>query len=812
MFKSHPLATHFIVFIVLPAIVVAVFAARMLYSSLPQTQGDLAVAGLKAQVTVARDEYGVPHVEATQDSDAYFALGFVHAQDRMWQLELQRRMAQGRLSEILGRDAVRQDIWFRTLGLGEAAASSWQVLPPRSRNALSAYAAGINAWLATRQRLPVEFTVYGIEPQPWRVEDSLAWMKFFSLDLSGNLNAEIERYLTAQYLSPDYRDFLHAGYPKDAPVTVPGNAANKALSALLDLRKEAELRFQVGGAFVGSNAWVVSGDHTKSGNPIVANDPHLGLQMPSLWYAVSLKSPDLSVSGMSLVGLPLIVFGQNGDIAWAGTNMMADTQDLYVEQLNPSNPQQYKVGDTWNDFEVRTESIQVRADFPAFLRKPLKPVVVQIRKSRHGPVVSDVVGVLDQPIALRWMALEPDDTTFDAFLGLHYAKNWEDFQSAMAQQITPPLNMLYADRNKNIGYLGVGRIPIRKKGQGTVPVPGWTDEYEWASAIPFESMPRSFNPDTGYLVSANNRVVGDEYPYFISDDWAPPSRAQRIEGLLLSQFADGRKLDNETMQSMQADIVSLPAARLLPYLTAVRPLNAGQEVAIAKLSEWRGQMSVDSAAAAIFNVWMRHLRTALFADEVARFWNKPQQMSYMDSVVGKTSLDQVREALEDKAPHWCDDVDTQVRESCSDILQKSLGAALAELTKLKGADPEDWKWGGVQQTDYAHVPFGEVKTLLSVFSRRVPNGGSLDTINVAGSFFRDSVGYLQNFGPGFRQVMEIGGDRTIHTYMNSTGQSGHILSPYYDNMVLPFRDGEFHSMGEDALQRNAEVLKLRPAT
>ncbi len=812
MLKSNPLAIRIIVFIIAPTIIGGIVAGRYLNSSLPQTRGELVVPGLRSVVTVSRDQHGVPYIAGENESDVYFAMGFVHAQDRLWQLELQRRMAQGRLSELFGKNSVRQDVWFRTLGLYEAGASSWDALSDQARGVLSAYSAGVNAWLATGRPLPAEFSLFEVRPEPWTPQDSLAVIKIFALDLAGNLNSEIERFLASQALDQVHLDALQAGYPKDAPLTVAErrSGTEKALAALLQLGKETEAELQIGGKFVGSNAWAVSGRLTDSGAPILANDPHLGLQIPSLWYAVSLKAPALHVSGMSLVGLPLVVFGENGDIAWAGTNMMADTQDLFVEQLNASNPRQYRAGDVWQDFETRTEEINVRADFPSFLRKPLKPIVIQVRKTRHGPVISDSVGAFEQPVALRWTALEPSDTTFEAFLGLHHATCWDDFKRAMARQVAPALNMLYADKANNIGYLAAGRIPIRKRGEGTVPAPGWTDEYDWVSAIPVDQLPQRLNPDEGYLVSANNRIVGDAYPYFISKDWASPARAQRIEQLLRDRIAAGGKLDIKAMQLMQADTVSLPAVGLLPYLTALRPADDLQAAALKELASWKGDMAEDSPAASIFHAWTRHLRQALFADEMAHHWNKFQESTYLDSVVDHTSLDQIRQALTDPSPDWCDDATTPERESCEEILRRSLSAALSELQKLKGSDVGDWKWGSVQSTEYSHPPFDTIKPLRSFFGRQAASGGSPDTVNVAASYFRESDGYIKTFGAGFRQVMEMGQSRTEHTFMNSTGQSGHFLSPHYDDMVQPFRRAEFYSIDPVQTPAEASVLRLQP--
>jgi penicillin amidase len=808
MFKSYPLLSRFLLFVVLP--VAATLMACFLYlrGSLPAAGGRVIGAGVSQPVEITRDENGVAFVNARTDRDAFFAIGYLHAQDRMWQLELERHMAAGRLSEVFGRDAVPQDAWMRALGLYESAEQSWSRLSPEARSSLSAYAAGINAWLAEGHVLPPEFIALGLRPEPWREVDSLAWSKVFALNLSNNMWNETSNMIASQYLSKEQMvDLL--GYSQSdlsAAAATEGVMSERAATGLLALREGLESRLKIGGRYVGSNAWVVSGRLMRDGQAALANDPHLGVQMPSPWYVARLKGDRLNVSGMTLVGLPVVIFGQNGDIAWGGTSMMADVQDLYIEQPNPADPTQYKRGDGWASFGVRSEVINVRADFPASFREPAEPVRVQFRRTLDGPVISDIIGAFDQPVALRWTALDPDDASYESFLRVNYARDWDTFKDSFQTYVAPALNMLYADKSNNIGSLGVGRIPVRSKGEGRLPVPAWTNEYRWTGYIPFEDWPQRFNPGEGYIVSANNNPVGPDYPHFISADWAPPNRARRIEQLLQEEVSKGEPISLDYLGRMQGDTVDLGVRGLLDYLKRVSPNGEEQRKALGYLQNWDGNMSRESQAAAIFFVWARHLREELFSTALKDSWNRQRQSAQMERVVSATSYDQILHALTEQPSAWCG----AAGGSCAPLLGRSLDATIDELKKLRGSDADSWRWGDIHHALYEHMPFSRMTWLDSVFERKVPSGGSPDTINVANAVYERGVGYDQTFSAGFRQIIQVNGPATRHMYMNSTGQSGNVLSAHYDDMVKPFRDVQYRVLDGGAAARGGADLTIMP--
>jgi len=808
---SNALIVRMAFFVVLPVFVIAGCGFWHLRQSLPQQQGEIALQVSKP-VSVERDSLGVPRIVATTDRDAFFAMGVVHAQDRMWQLELQRRIAQGRLSEIFGKESIQQDIWFRTLGLARSTHSAWASLSPEARQSLQAYAEGINSWLASDPVLPVEFSMLGIKPEPWTVYDSLAWAKVFALNLGGNYQREIERLLTAQVVDPAKLSVLFPEYPKDASTTTAtlGRDQSEKIEHFMRLQGEVESQLQIGGRYVGSNAWVVSGKLTGNGASLMANDPHLGLQIPSLWYMASLKGDRIDVHGATLVGLPVVIFGRNQKVAWGGTNLMADAQDLYFEQVKPEDSSRYRINGEWVAFGVRDESIRVKQDFPAFLRNPLKPLRIRVRLSRHGPVISDMFDVFDQPVALRWTALDPNDTSYDAFFHLNYARDWASFQEALRYHVAPALSLVYADRDGNIGYTAAGRVPLRAAGDGTVPVSGWNDEHEWTGSIPFEEMPRSYNPESGFLVSANNKPVGDDYPYLISRDFASSSRANRITALLQQAVATGKPLDLQTMRRIQSDSHSEPARKLLARLLQHKPSNELQRRAYTFLTAWDGDMSSDSQAATIFNVWTRHLKRELLADDLNGPWNRNRKGGYTRGVIDSLDIDSLHRLLDHGKGQWCDDLSTaDNKEACDDTLNASLDRALQEILKVNGDESmESWAWGELHETLYQHMPFSQAKVLRNVFQRRIGNGGSPDSINVA-THTLDQSRYIQDFGAGFRQLVALAPDKIEHLYMNSTGQSGNVLSEHYDDMIERFRNVEYLSIS-GGRKANGKVLMLVP--
>ncbi len=801
-FRTHPVAARLILLVAIPLLALASWIWLELRGSLPPEAVTRITSGVSSPVDIERDAQGAVHIRAKTDSDAFFAVGYAQAQDRLWQLEVQRRMARGELSEVFGKDSIDADVWLRTLGLHASARSAWTTLSAPARASLTAYTAGINARIAETDKLPVEFRLLGLKPQPWTEMDSLAWVKVFALDLGGNYRREMDYYLTRSLLGEDRAATFFPGYRSATQATVPAAtpSADTGLQAMADTHRRVLASLHLALPNTGSNAWVIGGKHTTDGGALLANDPHLGLQIPSLWYAVSLETPTLHSSGMSLVGLPLVVFGRNDHIAWGGTNMMADTQDLFFERTD-ANGDRYDTDGGWIPFEQRTETIRVRAEFPDVLRRQYAPVTLHVRSTRHGPIISDQFAVFDRPVALRWTGLDPDDSSYEAFFRLNYAKDWTQFRSALDHLVAPAMNMLYADRAGNIGYIGAGRIPLRRQGEGTLPVPGWDPAYGWKGSVPSAEWPQRYNPPEGYLISANDGINDADYPYFVSHDWASPARARRIRQLIQAGIGAGKTFDVADMERMQADTLDLNVAAMMATLRNRLPPDGHSSRAAQYLAHWDGNTQADSQAASIFHAWMRQLRQQLYSNPLQGDWNNPQRTRQLRRLAGTVRLEQLEQSLRNDDGHWCSAAKTanSALPACDAVLATSLTAALNELHKLRGDwSMDSWGWGQLHRTVYAHPPMSHIKPLRPLFERRIDNGGSADAINVASADFSDAEGYLQKFGAGFRQVIAMSRNRIRHEYMNSTGQSGNVMSRHYDDMVEPFQKVRYYPLSPAA--------------
>jgi penicillin amidase len=797
--RRTPLRTTLSVLLWLSLLVVALALGALLYlrGSLPQVRGTLTLPGLSDTVEIVRDAHAVPHIYAQNAEDALFALGFVHAQDRLFQMDFQRRVGAGRLSEVLGEATLETDRFLRTLGVYRVAERTLPNLTAQARGALDAYTEGVNAFLATRRGpLPPEFLILGYEPEPWAPADSLVWLKMMAWDLSGNWDDELLRARLLRLLPPERVAELWPPYPGDAPVVLPDfRALYRELP--LDALWAASPKPLPPGA--GSNNWVLSGEHTATGAPMLANDPHLGLQAPSLWYFAHLSAPDLEVIGATLPGLPFVVLGRTDCIAWGFTNTGPDTQDLFIERLDPDDPTRYETPDGFERFEERLEVIRVRGQ---------EDVVVRVRESRHGPVISDVVAAAEEVaafsgensgdayvLALAWTALREDDRTFQAGLALNRARTWEEFVEALRDFHAPQQNIVYADVEGNIGLYAPGRVPVRAAGDGLVPVPGWTGEYDWTGFVPFEELPHAFNPPSGQLMTANHKLVGEDYPHFITRDWAEPYRAERLELLLAGQ-------PQHTLGSfgaMQADVHSRMAAEFLPVLLAAPVEDEGARALQELMSGWDAEMRADRPEPLVFAEWYRALTRLVFEDELGAlfedFWEfRPLLMRH---VLGR-------------GQRWCDDVRTPRRETCGEMAARALSEALGRLRARYGGDPSRWRWGEVHYADHDHLVFADTP-LGRLFNLRIPNGGDAFTVNAA-RYDLAREGAAQTTGPGYRAVYDLS-NLERSRFMHPTGQSGNVLSRFYRDLLTRWRDVAYLPMITEraAVEEGAlGTLRLEP--
>ncbi|MFQ3632769.1 penicillin acylase family protein [Roseiflexus sp.] len=744
--------------------------------SLPQTSGEIRVSGISGPVTIVRDTDGVAHITGATETDAAFGLGFVHAQERLWQMEVQRRIGYGRLSEIFGATTLDTDRFLRTLGVARAARSAYERLDADTIAILEAYAAGVNAGISTIPVLPPEFLILGVQPEPWQPIDSLVWAKMMAWDLGGNWNDEVMRSLLIAQIGPEDADALMPVYTPDGPLILPEDALVRLAAsaaapeaaiqpatahALLDLWETVHLTTGLGDRLAGSNNWVIGGERTASGKPLLVNDPHLGNRIPSIWYLAHMRGGAINAIGATFPGLPAIVIGHNERIAWGVTNTGPDVQDLSIEQIDAQNYVRYN--GRREPVTLISETINV---------KDAEPVTLTVRITRHGPIISDVTSGTGETLAFRWTALDEEDLTIRAFLNVNRARNWDEFTAALRDYKAPMQNFVYADVEGNISYYAPGALPIRRNGDGRLPVPGWTDEYEWVGYVPFEELPHVYNPSQGYIATANNRVVGDDYPYLLGTSWAAPYRAQRI----VEMIEQGNRLTVDDMRRMLGDVVSVQARELLPVLLAVQPVEPREAAALELLRGWDGAMHSDSAAAAVYQAYYYAAIETIFADELRDLFSN-QYRSRRDLAAMA-----LRAVLLEGRSAWCDDVTTlAIKEDCATTLAKALTKGVAAMADAQGeSDPVRWRWDRVHHAVFPHNPFSQVEALRGVFERRIPNGGDSFTVNVAP--VRITEPYLQYNGPSYRQIIDLG-DLNASRFMHTTGQSGNVLSSRYSDYL-----------------------------
>lgn len=797
--------------VILAALVgLALAAARFVLvpRNFPKVDGTIRLQGLDGPVDVYRDNLGIPQIYASTEHDLLMAQGFVQAQDRFWQMEFQRRIGSGRLSEVLGEATLDTDRFIRTVGWARTAAQEAELLDGEDRALLQAFADGVNAYL-TEHRGPkgLEFTILGltgvkVEPEPWTLLDSLTWGKVMAWNLGGESTVELTRAEVADKLGAPAIAQLMPPYDSDYPTIVSQLPSPASLSAVPDLLYASSSGDSLGR--VGSNSWVISGERTATGAPMLENDPHLGIQMPSIWYEIGLHcqpvGPDcgFNVTGASLLGVPGVVIGHNQRIAWGFTNLGPDVVDFFIERPNPDNPNQYEYQGQWEDMQVVREEIQVAGQD--------EPEVVNARITRHGPIINDVIGGVQEdwtlgwePLAMSWTALEPS-TTLRAILMLDRAGNWDEFRQAMSYFDVPSQNTVYADVDGNIGYQAPGRIPIRAAGDGSMPVPGWDGEYEWIGTIPFEELPYAFNPPEGYIVAANNKVVGDDYPYFLSMDWAPGYRARRITELIQAD----ESISMVDMQAMQNDVSPLYAQDILHYILAVDVNDANLLRALDILRSWDGRTNRDSAGAALFETLRIKLIDATFQDELG-----DQLLSQLRGYLAVA----LANMLDDPHTAWFDDINTVEVEDRDTIIVQALEATVEQLNEQLGNDPNQWRWGELHTATFVNGSLGisGIGPIEALFNRGpFEVDGTGGAINNTGFSLKGP--YSITTVPSYRQLVDLG-DLSRSLSIHTTGESGHPFNPHYDDMIDLWRNGQYHPMLWDRTQVEAaavNVLRLEP--
>jgi penicillin G amidase len=775
------------VVIVLAAVIAG---AVWLVSSLPKTSGHIVVAGIGQPVEIIRDRRGVPHIYAADEADAFHALGFVHAQDRLFQMDFTRLAAQGRLSEVIGPALVDSDRFIRMLDLVGQAEATLQSLEPQWRRLLDAYAAGVNAFLdGHRGAWPPEYLLLRHTPERWHPRDSLLWAKLMTLQLSGNWRGELARARLATKLPPAMLEQLWPDWPTDKATTL----ALAGLYRALDLDVLAASLPAPLGPAQASNEWVVAGSRSASGKPLLTNDPHLGLGTPGVWYLARIETPNLTLAGATAPGSPAIVLGHNRHIAWGFTTTNADSWDLFVERLDPADPTRYLAPESSRAFEVRTQTMKVKGQ---------PDVVVTFRATRHGPVLSDLsataraVAPAEHVMAIATPSLQVTDRTPAALFALNRATNWNGFVAAMRDWHGPMQNIVYADRDGHIGFYSPALLPRRADGDGWLPRPGWTGEHDWQGFVPFENLPHGFDPAEGHFINANNRIVPDNYPVFVTRDWDSPYRARRIAELLGAR----PQHDSESMAEILRDDVSLLARDLLPRLLAVAPSGSEARSALALLKGWDGSMDRLRPEPLIFNAWMRELSNGLLAETLGG-----------DAATLQGEHPALIEAALAGTSPFCADPPAGGKR-CADHVTGALDRALESLATTHGRDMARWRWGDAHYAPFRHQVFSTIPVLRDLVSLRIPTDGDFFTINRGATRSSGGAAAFEHVhGAGLRAVYDLA-DLDASHFMVTPGQSGNPLSRHWSDLAQDWANGLHFTLDTDRarLQSTGSVLILAP--
>jgi penicillin G amidase len=770
---------------------------------LPQLDGHLSLPGLQKPVAARRDRWGIPHISAANRHDLFLAQGFVHAQDRLWQMELNRRMANGRLAELFGPLALETDRLVRTLGFGRLAQPTWEQLSTTAQADLTAYTAGVNALLAQMKQLPIEFSLVRHRPEPWQVLDSVAFSCLQGWTLSHGWAGELVRAQLIEKLGPDLAADLEPRYAERHPITLPPGISFDELET--DPMTEAAAGpFLNRGADVagrGSNGWVISARRSASGHAILGNVLHLPVSSPSLWYYVHLYSAGsdgdnsgLHVTGASLPGLPYVLVGHNGQIAWGATLAFTDTEDLFIEKVDPANDGRYLFEGEWRRAEIVAEKIGVKGQ-PDHVER----VVI----THHGPIISNTLAATanetaavspadnseNEPatrpaLALAAMSLRPS-AAFDGFRLLNEAGNWDEFVTAVSHMQVPTLNLVYADAKDNIGYWVSGTVPVRARGQGLVPAPGWSGDHEWTGEIPFAEMPHCLNPEQGYLLTCNHRIAGDDYPHFLGSLWMNGYRARRLEEMINSQ----ELISTADCRRFHYDLYSIPGRELVETLAGLETEDADARVSLDLLRQWDGELAPESSAAAVYQVLLSRLTQAILEPHLGR--------ELLDKFVGAGPHALLASTTEFYG-HWTVTLLRWLRSTDSPwiagsvgrkaLLVRGLSETTATLRRLLGNDTGRWHWGRLHQVRFAHS-LGAQPPLDIVFNQGpYPIGGDTDT--VAQTAVLPNEPYENNaFSLSYWQTIHLGEPGSSEALL-APGQSGQLGSPHYGDLIEPWLAGQ----------------------
>jgi penicillin amidase len=764
----------------------AVLWHRLMRRPLPQVKGTIEVEGLHGPVRVRRDRWGVPHIEADDRRDLYFAQGFCHGQDRLWQMSFYRRVAEGRVAEFAGQEGLPIDRLMRTLGIHRVARREAEALEGPVREEVERLCEGVNAAAAAARAKPLEMQLLRLEWEPWRPEDVLSLGKLLAFGLATNWERELLRADMVRELGPELTARLDPTYPVDNPIV-----AQKAWSgdglALVEQIDAVRRSLGLAVEASGSNNWAVSGTRSATGSALIAGDPHLPPSMPGIWYEIELRHGDRFCRGASLPGMPSIYMGQGNEGCWTVTNVMADVQDLFVERIEG---ERYLFEDEWRPLEVVQEEIAV---------KGREPAVLEVRSTHHGPIVNEALGADEgEPLALAWQTLlEP--TAFATLEGMLDARTGSELLAHFSGHTSPPSNIVWADRHGSIGYKLIGRLPRRRGNCPDLPKPGWTGEFEWEGTVPYEELPEVVNPESGYLVTANNRIVGDDYPHHITSEWLDGYRAKRIEELIEAT----EKHDLESFEAIQSDNLSLPGLEAARRLCRLHPRGQRERSAIERLRSWDGRLDPDTVAGTIYQAFLLRLgrevaRAAIGDRDLCERWLDRADNGFTPHTTSPWRWHSHLMAL------WEEEDPRLIGRPWDDLVLEALAGALDDLGDRFGPDPEGWRWGHVHEIKFPH-PLGDANPLFDrLLNRRLRAGGAQETVSQIAYDPNDP--YNAVWAPSWRMIADPT-DPDRSRWQMFTGQSGHPASPHYDDLQPDWLEGRTQPMRGEGPWSDLELVR-----
>ncbi|MBI5216852.1 MAG: penicillin acylase family protein [Ignavibacteriae bacterium] len=775
------------------------FFYYLVTKSFPQTGGTIELPSLQKPVEIVHDEWGVPHISAQTEHDLMVAVGFVHAQNRLWQMELARRAGSGRLSELLDTATVKYDKLFRTLGFARLAEKLERNLHPDSRRLLEDYAEGINAYIQVNKgKYPVEFDMLNFEPEPWTVQHSLLVARLMAWELNFAWWTDLTYAEIASRVSPEKFQDIIPGTSESFPSTVSFSMLDESdVTDFLDVNRSYRNYFNLGNLSGASNAWVVGSEKSMSGKPLLANDPHLRVTAPNWWYEIHLTAPGWNVAGVSIPGSPFVIIGHNDSLAWGFTNAMLDDADFYIEREDSLKPYFYHYKNSLLPMEVREEIIKTKSG---------DSLTLTVRSTHHGPIINDVNlpiqhgdSIKKNPVAIRWTGYEMSDE-FHGFYLMNRSTNITEFEHGLKELTVPGQTAVYADVEGNIAFWTAAAVPLRTKGNAMLPFEGWTGITEWEGFLPFEKLPHEINPSCGYIVCANHKLGDETYPYYLSTLWEPPSRYQRIEELL----REAEKSSSEDFKLIQQDVFSYYHREICQHILSAFPDDSTTttqiQAALEYLHNWDYRSTANDIATTIVNEFFVQLLHNTFDDELGS--DVFSDFVFFSAIPYRVSS----QLLAADSSRWFDNISTEQIETKNEILRLSFQQALDTLQELLGAEMKHWQWGNIHRVEFAHT-FGARKPLDVIFNvGPFPVGGSATTINKGDYKLTRQFNVFS--APSMRQIVDLAQPARA-LMVNQLGQSGQPLHEHYDDQTPLWLNGGYRTVTLDwSVIRSAQMKRL----